>query len=705
VEDWAKALAECIQAETEAFGEQIVIRDKALRASVGSTEQAEALEMSGYIEREKLAIVLPADELLALDNPPEVNEVLELRNHGYRIVMLRKLEAGHGFELQCELIPQYEPRQKPTDPIYITPNVVSELVAEIAQFAPTAPSNVTASEVGIPAKPSELNSATTPLPVDQLLASKNPQAPDQVTSDKQPTAPSNLESELPYIDMYLVMGQSNAHGHSPIADLTQEQSHNIHVGFHTSWHHSTSNATTTQYYSGFTSHMYIGETRGDDNETTVDSDKFGIEWGFAKQLEADHTGHDKIGIIKYAVGASTIDDNASFSDWDTTKNTECFQGFKNAIADAIPKIHDAGYNIRWQGFLWYQGESNGGSNPDTYQGHLEALIAAIETELGVTDLPCVFCAPADQFGNELRVNEAFNNLARTRNDYDFIKIADYHDGTYSNVHLSAQNMYDAGIAAGQAMKLATTHQASTSTPFTAADLTTRLWLDMDDQTTFTTSGGNVTAIADKSGNNYTFNAHTGSTLTAINAAQNGKNILRFDNNTDATSYRTIGFDATARHKFFFVVKVTTSDQYDALVTMIKGNPVLQMIMFNLSGAGVFSGDWYMNPGTHMTGNTANNLNQWVMLSAEFDVPANQSSAWLNGTAYNSNVTQTGLTGFGAMSVRLNDYQNNADSDWGEVIFAENITQAQSDQIEGYLAKKWDLVYYLPSTHPYKTYAP
>lgn len=689
MEDWAKALAECIQAETEAFGEQIVIRDVALRASVGSTEQAEALEMSGYIEREKLAIVLPADELLALENPPEVNEVLELRNHGYRIVMLRKLEAGHGFELQCELIPQYELRQKPTDPIYITPNVVSELVATIPELAPIAPS--------------ELNSSTTPLSVDQLLAGKIPQAPDQVTSDKQPLAPSNLEAELPYIDMYLVMGQSNAHGHSAIADLTQQQSHNIHVGFHTSWHHSTGNATTTQYYSGFTSHMYIGETRGDDNETTVDSDKFGIEWGFAKQLETDNTDNAKIGIIKYAVGASTIDDNASFSDWDPTKNTECFQGFKNAIADAIPKIRNAGYNIRWQGFLWYQGESNGGNNPDTYQGHLEALIAAIETELGVTDLPCVFCAPADQLGRDMKVNEAFNNLARTRSDYDFIKISDYHDGTYNNVHLSAQNMYDAGVAAGQAMGLATTHQAPTSNPFTAADLTTRLWLDMADTTTLTEQSGSVLTIADKSGNNYDFNRDsTSTTITAISAGLNNKNILRFDNNADCTANRNIAFSTTARHKWFLVMKATGADAFDAWLTFQKSGQ--QIILFNLSGAGNFEAEWYMNPQSSMTGNTTNLLNTWNILSAEFDVPNSRSSAWLNGTAYNTNVTQTGLN-LGSGNVRLNKYTNIGGSDWAELIFAENITQEQSDQIEGYLAKKWDLVNYLPSTHPYKTYAP
>ena len=169
---------------------------------------------------------------------------------------------------------------------------------------------------------------------------------------------------------------------------------------------------------------------------------------------------------------------------------------------------------------------------------------------------------------------------------------------------------------------------------------------MDDQTTFTSSAGNVTAIADKSGNNYTFNAASGSTLTAVNLSQNNKNILRFDNNSDATSYRSIAFSSTAVHKWFFVVKVTASDSHDALVTFTKNNPTLQMILFNLSGNNVFSGDWYMNPGTHLTGNSTNLLNQWVMLSIELDVPNTRATASLNATAYNTNVTQSGLSTMG-----------------------------------------------------------
>ena len=102
------------------------------------------------------------------------------------------------------------------------------------------------------------------------------------------------------------------------------------------------------------------------------------------------------------------------------------------------------------------------------------------------------------------VDEAFNKLARQQNYYDFIKISQYHDGTYNNVHLNASNMYDAGEAVAPAMALAIAGNAPTSSEFSPSTLTTRTWLDMADTSTLTESRGNVTTIGDKSGNGYNF---------------------------------------------------------------------------------------------------------------------------------------------------------------------------------------------------------
>ena len=109
----------------------------------------------------------------------------------------------------------------------------------------------------------------------------------------------------------------------------------------------------------------------------------------------------------------------------------------------------------------------------------------------------------------------------------------------------------------------------------------------------------------------------------------------------------------------------------------------------------------------MTGNLTNLLGSWNILSVELDIPNTRSSAWLNGTAYNTNVAQNGsnFPSIGSGQLSVNQYGTKGGADWAELIFTENITQSQSDSIEGYLANKWGLKSSLPSTHPYKHYTP
>jgi hypothetical protein len=513
------------------------------------------------------------------------------------------------------------------------------------------------------------------------------------------------------IDLFILAGQSNAHGHADVVDLTSAQATQDGL-FYTSWHDNTSNAETTQNYSSWATSLVAGSTRGDSNNL-VNSTKFGPELGFVSRANAINLTTQPIGILKYAVGSSTLNAGTSLSDWDTTatgtNEGDCYRGLLSALSDATTKLTNAGYSWNFKGMIWWQGESGA-----TVSG-LNTFIAAVRSVLGnsygvsnTSQFPVVITKIG--YGTDLTpvanadayvgiVDSATYGHSASQNHVGTTDNSGTRDTTGNGVN----DMFDIGEAYADEMQLAIS--GSTNAAWDPSSITTRLWLDMDDQTTFTSSSGNVTAIADKSGNSYTFNAASGSTLTAVNTAQNNKNILRFDGNSDATSYTSIGFSTTAVHKWFFVVKVTASDNHDALVTFTKNNPTLQMIMFNMSGAGVFSGDWYMNPGTNMTGNSTNLLNQWVMLSAEFDIPNGQATLALNATEYNTNVAQSGLSTMGAGSVRLNDYQNNADSDWGEVVFVEDVTQANSDKIEGYLAHKWGLTADLPSNHPYKTSAP
>ena len=546
------------------------------------------------------------------------------------------------------------------------------------------------------------------------------------------------------IDIYLLAGQSNAHGHAKIEHLTDEQKTQDGL-FYSSWHQSTSNASTTQYYSPWATSLVAGNTRGDSGQITLGgSSMFGPELGFvSKANEINLTGDKPIGIIKHAIGASSLVHpdvtEGDLSDWDLTpegdKHGDALVAFKRAIQDGLQKLTDAGYSYRIAGMVWWQGES-GATTED-----LNALIAHLREYLDVEftldmpreEFPVVITTTTSYWGQhliEVSNADAYVGVVNTM-DYASPEGASrtlVHPGS-NETYPATQAEVDAGIATnvgdpvgGQdyngdgvndmfsigeayAEQMQKAITGSTNSLWTPEALDTLVWLDMDDTDTLVLSGDNVTTISDKSGNGYNFLAHSGSTLTSVQSSQNGKYALRFDNNSDATSYKHIGFSANTKHNWFFVVKVTHSDNHDALVTFSDGNPTLQIILFNLSGSGVFSGDWYFNPAPSLQGNSANLLNEWALLSLELDVPNTRVTAKLNGTAYDENVTNSGISTMDAGSVRLNDYVNNADSDWGELVFLENASDADIEKMEGYLAHKWGLQGNLPTGHTYKDSAP
>ena len=249
---------------------------------------------------------------------------------------------------------------------------------------------------------------------------------------------------------------------------------------------------------------------------------------------------------------------------------------------------------------------------------------------------------------------------------------------------------------------------NTSSSWTPSEITTRLWIDSADASTLMyDSNGNVSTINDKSGNQTNLDASSTSTITAVPTGLNGLNILSFDNNADATTYENLSLQSNTRHKWFMVMKATGSEQNDGFLTYRSSNPTNEIILFNFSSAGQFRAQWYVNGGSQMMSNQTNLMGTWNILSMELDVPNSQSSAWINGDAINTNVTQNGsnFASIGAGQLSINRYGTMGGSDWAELIFAENISQSDSDKIEGYLAHKWDLTSNLPSTHQYKTTAP
>ena len=240
---WQEALAKTFFTEATHLGEDVFFNGKNTKAIVGVGEDALAMQAAGYAENETLQIQMPHVSYTGLSNAPKVNDIIETRGAGYRVHRVVHLEAGQGYDLTCELVPEY---------------VVTEVPRVVTHPQPEPVTNL---EVGLlPNVPSE------------LVAISNPVAPTQITVARDPVAPSEVTAEIDYVDLYIVAGQSNAHGHSNKSDLSAAEQATIDdVMFYTSWHENTSQANTTQYFSDWADSMVMGKTRGQGTSSTFDS--------------------------------------------------------------------------------------------------------------------------------------------------------------------------------------------------------------------------------------------------------------------------------------------------------------------------------------------------------------------------------------------------------------------------------------------------
>jgi hypothetical protein len=166
------------------------------------------------------------------------------------------------------------------------------------------------------------------------------------------------DSIIPIVDIYLLAGQSNAHGHALVSTLTSDDQRTQDGLFYQSWHTETGNASTEQQYMNvWAESLMAGQTRGGSTGT-----HFGPELGFANRAKEINLGKDgnTIGILKYAVGSSGLVDTDTYdlSDWDLTaegdRKGDCLRGFKRAIADGLGKLKRP---YRLAGMIWWQGES------------------------------------------------------------------------------------------------------------------------------------------------------------------------------------------------------------------------------------------------------------------------------------------------------------------------------------------------------------
>lgn len=562
------------------------------------------------------------------------------------------------------------------------------------------------------------------------------------------------------IDIYLLAGQSNAHGHAKIEYLTDEQKTQDGL-FYSSWHYDTSNASSDQYYSPWATSLEAGSTRGDSGKSTLGgSNLFGPELGFvARANEIDLADGQPVGILKHAIGASSLVDpdnsEGDLSDWDLTatgdRKGDALRAFKRAIADGLERLTTAGYKYRLAGMVWWQGES-GATTED-----LNALIAHMRDYL---DAEYTLDMPKEQFPFVITTTSSYwgTHLIEVSDADSYVGVVNTMDwaspegAVRTLVHPGSNETYkasqaevEAGLASavddpiggqdydgdgvndmfriGQAyadqMELA--KSGNTNGLWMPDDV--ELWLDPSDTGTTTFSGSNLVSIKDKNsdgsvGSN-TFNA----TGNIVAGTVNGLQTLTFEDDSDDAKGHNNGLG-------------TDYIESSALSSPISGNNQIWYFIINPinigtddAGASGYDGMFQVGSKTYLSSigwfydynqqlNSTGVLpnNEVSILAIQFnwatDGANGTTSVWLNGNSVgtpnrpqstNTNTPMSTPASSAWKFMMYNNGQNYMEGQFCEFIASDNL--ADRVKIEGYLAHKWGVANKLPSGHIYKESAP
>ena len=265
--------------------------------------------------------------------------------------------------------------------------------------------------------------------------------------------------------------------------------------------------------------------------------------------------------------------------------------------------------------------------------------------------------------------------------------------------------------------------AYSGSAWTPTDITSAIWFDASDTSSYTLSGSNVTAVTDKAGN---ATVTVGGTPNVSNTLDS-KNVFTFASGSleDFTT-NEVAQASSGNHWAIGVMQWNArNDTQDSFwSTENNSGSILNKRDYAISaGASNFDGELDLDGlVTNRISSTIGNLqnfdsgiaqNTWVILVAIFNKTGNQIAVRVDGdNAFTP----------------VNDYDNSLDTNMDLRIFrnranermggrmAEFFTVADVpgtggtditdvEKAEGYLAHKWGLTSSLPVSHPYKSSAP
>ena len=265
------------------------------------------------------------------------------------------------------------------------------------------------------------------------------------------------------------------------------------------------------------------------------------------------------------------------------------------------------------------------------------------------------------------------------------------------------------------------NSASAWSPST--DITTAVWFDASDTSSYTLSGSNITAVTDKAGN---------ATVTVtgtpnVTQSLDGKNVFQFQSSEDFVTDE-VAQVSSGNHWAIGVFQWNTVDNVRDSFWSTENNTV----------AGTSKRDYSISAGNSSTFNgeldldglSSNRISSTIGDKEDFNSPgAIPQNTWtIIAVFFNKTGNQIGVNVNGTSLFTINGYDNSLNTNldlrimrnrasvrmqglMAEFFTVANIPGTGSTdtstliKAEGYLAHKWALTGSLPSGHPYKSSAP
>tara|TARA_R110000787_G_scaffold108959_1_gene217391 strand:+ start:161 stop:955 length:795 start_codon:yes stop_codon:yes gene_type:complete len=246
-------------------------------------------------------------------------------------------------------------------------------------------------------------------------------------------------------------------------------------------------------------------------------------------------------------------------------------------------------------------------------------------------------------------------------------------------------------------------------PWTPSEISPFFWNDPSDTDTITSSGGLVSSLQDKSGNNRNATQPTGSLQPTTNStAVNGLNILEYGSSFMSADTVAPVLDGVSKQFTLFEIAQRNAGFSGSGWSLSSGDSATNTnVMLNgYTGSGGVSRTIIIGSGgTAFVDNTLP-VGAYVH-SVVYDAATLESR--FNGQAPDIKVKSAGTISankFTIGSLGHSAYGQFWDGAIGEVLVFDSALSVDDIQlVEGYLAWKWGLQANLPANHPYKNGAP